>query len=211
MPFGFSSPACGNFAWFSPLPLAGEGRVRALLVRRFVLWFFGLSMVSVDAKTDSRPCVSCRPSWPARDFLLLVQEKVTKENTPSVPRRPQSGRFATGGRVRSTGHPGLTIESARSLAPPACGARGFSVRPSPRHRGVAAKSHSKAKAGSRPSPGRRGLVALLSRLSALPAFAFASRVPLGRGEGAKEKARRGTRRMRVRSLSGHGWPVSEPP
>ena len=41
--------------------------------------------------------------------------------------------------------------------------------------------------------------------SALPGF------PLGRGEGAEEKARRGARTMRARSLSGHGWPVSEPP
>ena len=35
--------------------------------------------------------------------------------------------------------------------------------------------------------------------------------PLGRGEGAEEKARRGARTMRARSLSGQGRPVSEPP
>jgi hypothetical protein len=40
---------------------------------------------------------------------------------------------------------------------------------------------------------------------------LASRVPLGRGEGAEEKARRGARTTRARSLAGQGWPVSEPP
>src|SRR4051812_45301717 len=115
-------------------------------------------------------------------FLLLVQEKVTKENTPSAPRRSPSERCATGGRVWPRGHPwplgqigaipraarvrctrlfrppfAATLEgeskgkgagsplsrgrrnlrsgrlaSARSLASPACGARGFSVHPSPR-------------------------------------------------------------------------------
>ena len=47
-------------------------------------WFVGLQRC---VRTDLRPCESYRPSWPARYFLLLVQEKVTKENTPSVPRR----------------------------------------------------------------------------------------------------------------------------
>jgi len=32
-----------------------------------------------DAKTDSRPCVECPPSLAASHFLLLAQEKVTKE------------------------------------------------------------------------------------------------------------------------------------
>ena len=41
----------------------------------------------------------------AGHFLLLVQEKVTKENTPSAPRRSLRERFATGERVRLTGHP----------------------------------------------------------------------------------------------------------
>ena len=41
--------------------------------------------------------------------------------------------------------------------------------------------------------------------SALPGF------PLGRGEEAEEKARRGARTMRARSLSAQGCAVSEPP
>jgi len=47
----------------------------------------GLSF-GVVAIADSRPCVVCPPSMAASYFLLLVQEKVTKENTPSDS-RPQ--------------------------------------------------------------------------------------------------------------------------
>ncbi len=36
--------------------------------------------LAVVAKTDSRPCVVCRPSMAASYFLLLAQKKVTKEN-----------------------------------------------------------------------------------------------------------------------------------
>ena len=57
------------------------------------------------AITDSRPCAFRPPSMAAGHFLLLVQEKVTKENTPSAPRRSLRERFATGERVRLTGHP----------------------------------------------------------------------------------------------------------
>src|SRR4051812_29649724 len=62
-------------------------------------------VVSVVARTDSRPCAFRPPSWRPSYFLLLVQEKVTKENTPSAPRRSRSERFAKGERVFSTGHP----------------------------------------------------------------------------------------------------------
>ena len=37
------------------------------------------------------------------------------------------------------------------------------------------------------------------------------RVPFGRGEVAEDKAQRGARTMRARSLSAHGRAVSEPP
>src|SRR6185312_14785125 len=57
------------------------------------------------AITDSRPCAFRPPSMAAGHFLLLVQEKVTKENTPSAPRRSMRERFAAGERVRLTGHP----------------------------------------------------------------------------------------------------------
>src|SRR3954469_5030993 len=38
------------------------------------------------------------PSWRPGHFLLPVQEKVTKENTPSVPRPARSAGCATGSR-----------------------------------------------------------------------------------------------------------------
>ena len=45
----------------------------------------------------------------------------------------------------------------------------------------------------------------------MPRSSLASGVPLGRGEGAKEKARRVAGRMPASSLSAHGCAVSEPP
>ncbi len=64
---------------------------------------FGLRAVAI---TDSRPCVVCRPSMAASYFLLLAQKKVTKENgTLGFAPLALRERFATGGRVRPTGHP----------------------------------------------------------------------------------------------------------
>src|SRR3954453_14467358 len=83
---------------------------------------FGLGRV---AKPDSRPCGFRPPSWRPTYFLLLVQEKVTKENTPSAPRRSRSERFRrTNGFFPQAIHD-LLKKSARSLAPPTCGARAF--------------------------------------------------------------------------------------
>src|SRR6478672_5564312 len=64
----------------------------------------------VFARTDSRPCVVCPPSMAASYFLLLVQEKVTKENTHSDSRPRLRRGFATGGRVSPTGHPWPVVE-----------------------------------------------------------------------------------------------------
>ena len=57
------------------------------------------------------------PSWRPSHFLLLAQEKVTKENTPSVPRR-RSRRFAAGGRGFADSPSWTAAKAARSLAPP---------------------------------------------------------------------------------------------
>ena len=38
-----------------------------------------VSIFRANARTDSRPCELRRPSWPPSHFLLLAQEKVTKE------------------------------------------------------------------------------------------------------------------------------------
>ena len=48
------------------------------------------------AITDSRPCAAWSPSMATRYFLLLVQEKVTKENTPSAPRPRLKARVRYG-------------------------------------------------------------------------------------------------------------------
>src|SRR6185312_5871953 len=88
------------------------------------------------ARTDSRPCALRPPSLAAGHFLLLAQKKVTKENgtlgsAPSL----REGSLRANGFGQEAIH-GLSAKSARSLAPPACGARGFSVRPSPLLRGT---------------------------------------------------------------------------
>src|SRR6478736_2546737 len=69
-------------------------------------------------------------------FLLLGQKKVTKKK--GHPRIRALG--CAEGSLRADGFRpqaihGLLSKSARSIAPPACGARGFSVRPSPLLRG----------------------------------------------------------------------------
>src|SRR6478752_913146 len=58
--------------------------------------------------------------------------------------RGASGSRRTDGFGQEAIH-GLSAKSARSIAPPACGARGFSVRPSPRLRGDPGKRERKRK------------------------------------------------------------------
>ena len=92
----------------------------------FGFWF------GVVAKTDSRPCVIRPPSMAAGHFLLLAQKKVTKENGTlgSAPLAERGVRYGRTGSADRASCP--AAESARSLAPPACGARGWSVHPPPR-------------------------------------------------------------------------------
>src|SRR4029077_13644621 len=78
----------GRNSFFSP-PLQGEGWVGMVWVR--CLFFFrhsgegrnpfcsSLLIFRAGAKPDSRPCAVCPPSLAASHFLLLAQEKVTKE------------------------------------------------------------------------------------------------------------------------------------
>jgi hypothetical protein len=144
------------------------------------------------ARADSRPCLSYRPSRPARYFLLLVQEKVTKENTPSVSRPSLREGFATGGRGFADEASCLAAKGARSLARPRVrGTRALSVRPSPRHRG--SRSQKLLRQG-------------------LPRFALALPGPSRpRRAGAGKSRKAVARRMRASSLSVHGRTVSEPP
>ena len=71
------------------------------------------------------------PSWRPSHFLLLVQEKVTKENTPSRPRsrgHPCPRDSASRLRGPLTAHPCAEIGRTRILRVPACRARGYFLR-----------------------------------------------------------------------------------
>ncbi len=72
----------------------------------------------------------------AGHFLLLAQKKVTKENG-TLGFAPLAERAVRYGRTGFAHRPSMACcrESARSLAPPACGARGCSVHPPPLLRG----------------------------------------------------------------------------
>ena len=124
----------------------------------------------------------------AGHFLLLAQKKVTKENgtlgsAPSL----REGSLRANGFGQEAIH-GLSAKSARSLAPPACGARGFSVRPSPLLRG-----NPGAKAQWIPAFAGmtvNGVPDICGASAAGTAALCSSRAPLGRGEQAKEKVAR---------------------
>ena len=112
-------------------------------------------------------------------------------------------------------------------------ARAWSVRPSPRHRGTRVKRKSKANGSrlyraSRSPSGPASLFARFVRsrrddeLGAIRGFLclasaartaalWSYRVPSRPRRGPEEKARRGARTTRARSLSAHGRAVSEPP
>jgi len=156
---------------------------------------------------DNRPtflCFFARHPWRASHFLLLAQEKVTKEKgTPAgaVGRRPTArGRY--GGSL--TGHPWPDSELAGLL--PAT-LRAFSSASSPRPRGTPeiksrrAKAHPiKAIPKRFPSPACGGRCR--RRKGALLIWA-----PCGAAKGGRKgpKGRReGSRRFRCRP----GWPVS---
>ena len=188
------------FFWLSALDLGFDGEAfaqRRRLARRksarhpaeagMVLGLF----VWRFAKTDSRPCVVCRPSMAASYFLLLAQKKVTKENGTLgfAPLASGEGSLRADG-FRPQAIHGLLSKSARSLAPPACGARGWSVRPPPLLRGNP-KSKAKERKNRRVGYIRCRIYPVLLRQglprSALPGF------PLGRGKDSEEKPRSGGR------------------
>ena len=79
--FFFSLLSCGRDG-----PRSGDVRVAPSFVAGALVSSFrrrpesSFALVfGADAKTDSRPCVVCPPSLAASHFLLLAQEKVTKE------------------------------------------------------------------------------------------------------------------------------------
>ena len=83
-----------------------ERRVQFPAESRNLISGEGLFDVRAVRETDSRPCVVPSAILAAGYFLLLAQKKVTKENgTLGFAPLALSERFATGGRVRPTGHP----------------------------------------------------------------------------------------------------------
>ncbi len=158
----------------------------------------------VVAKTDSRPCVVCRPSMAASYFLLLAQKKVTKEKgtlgfAPLAERAVRCGRTGSAHRPSMACCPNRRDPSRR----PRCTRL---VRPpsAATQRGPEEQSERKEK-----KPTCRIYPVLLRQglpRSALPGF------PLGRGEQVEEIAARsaGARRMRARPISAHGCAVSGP-
>src|SRR5690242_14518631 len=105
----------------------GFGLVGRVLLALFGVWHF--------ARADSRPCVLRPPSWRPSHFLLLVQEKVTKENTPTRPRSPGVSPAPTRGRCGGslTARPCADSERARIVRAPLWA---FSYAASPRPRGT---------------------------------------------------------------------------
>ena len=110
-------------------------------------------------------------------------------------------RFATGGRVPLTAHP----VPQRNRRDPSRRPFGPFRPPSAAPHGAQDQEHSDAAfiGWALAHRGENG--------GPRPTLSFDFGVPLGRGEDAEEKARRVAGRMPASSLSGHGWPVSEPP
>ena len=140
-------------------------------------------------------CLFSRHPWRASHFSLLAQREVTKRKGTRVTRPLSRVRC---GRPGSADGPSMARSGIGAI--PRADPSGLIVRPPPRHTGLRSKAGSRASAATLCGfCGQDGRALLLSG------------VPLCRGEDAEGKARRVARRMRASSLSGQGWPVSEPP
>ena len=147
----FRTPAKPEF--FSP-PLQGEGW-GMVLVRCSVSFSrhsgesrnpFCSSAFDLRryAKSDSHPCAVCPPSLAASHFLLLAQEKVTKEKgtlATAVTRASCPRDYASRLRGSLTVRPCTDSERARILRAPL---RAFSYAPLPRPRGTRGQKRSAA-------------------------------------------------------------------
>ena len=174
-PFAGGVPAGGHPphhpACLSPLPLAGEGRVRASLARR----------CGSVAITDSRPCVFCPPSMAASYFLLLAQKKVTKEKgtlgfAPSPLARVRCGWTGSAHRASC---PVVRIGAIPRAARVRC-TRLFRPPSAATQRGPQEQ-------------GKNRRVGYIRRFCGRDCRALLSGFPLGRGKGAEEKPRSGGR------------------
>jgi hypothetical protein len=186
------------------LPWSSRGRPGS----GFCCWAFAI--------TTYVPVWSGPPSWRPRYFLLLVQEKVTKENTPSDPRPRRWRGCATGGRVRLARHPwrvsrigaiprAARVRCTRLVRPPFAAAqrdpgaraerwlRWLKIALTP----ALSRKRERGKGGVPSCGGGVSCSALAS--AAGTAALCSSRAPLGRGEQAEEKPEGARAGMRARS------------
>ena len=174
---------------------AGIAHTLVILAKAGIQCVFALRRF---AKADSRPCAAWSPSMATRYFLLLVQEKVTKENTPSAP-RPRLKARVRYGRTGSTDRPSMAcsrigaipraarVRGTRLIRPPFPAAlEGLEERGRGKVNLLALTLPSPASGrGEKPSASAVGTAALCP-----------SRAPLGRGEQAEEiVATAGSRRV----------------
>jgi hypothetical protein len=151
---------------------------------------------------------------------LLVQEKVTKENTPSRPRSPGSCPATSRGRCGGslTAHPCADSERARIVRAPL---RAFSSRPRRGREGTREEQSAAflaAEATFNEAVSQRALTLTLSRereRGTICCVALAFDVePVWGGEGRTDQARAPARvsaRDRAHSAAGQGCPVSGTP
>ena len=177
------------------------------------------STFGASRKPTHVPVVFRPPSWRPGHFLCLPRESNQREGTRVERRRFAPVRYGRPGFCRQAIH-GLRQKRRDPSRRPAL--RAGLVRP------PFAAPHGLTST-AKPKQEQRRWVPAFAGTTTLGSFSDSSfeisagllrpgrprsaptGFPLGRGEDAEEKARRGARTMRARSLSGHGWPVSEPP
>ena len=172
--------------FFSP-PLQGKGWVGMV--------FFSLAFCAARGPTHVPVSLTGHPGRRVT-FSCLCKRKYPKRTHP----RCRAGAKAP---VRY-GRPGFCRQSIHGL-------RQKRRDPSRRPARCAGLVRPPFAASQRDPRSRAKTLRCFASAAGTAALLFCSRVPLGRGKGAQEKARRGARRMRARSLPVHGRTVSEPP
>ena len=177
---------------------------------------------SASRKPTHVPVFFLPPSWRPGHFFLLAQKEATQKKGTRVERRRCAPvRYGRPGFCRQAIHGLRQKRRDPSRRPARCA--GLIRPPFAAPHGPTSKSKAKAKPRAKAlGPGFRrdddlgeflGFEVEISPWLLRPGRPRSAPTgfPLGRGEDAEEKARRGARTMRARSLSGQGWPVSEPP
>jgi len=118
----------------------GEGRDPAPCLLLVIPAKAGIQCLGLSRQPTRIPACFARHPWRASHFLLLAQEKVTKEKAPRVERPPLRGGFATGGRV-SADRPSMACSGIGAIprADP-CGAFSAALRRPTRGPGIKSKA-----------------------------------------------------------------------